>query len=406
MKKLVFCALCSALLTVSLVYGQTGKVDPLVGTFSNKQAGLGLSVSPPQDGLYKGFFDYQGKRYPFTGFKLLGMLSGEYTFEGNAIAFSLAKVGDVFYVTSEGVSIDVERTSASPASASAPESLAATSKPASSGAQTGSEVSNQAPSASGARIGDPSIGFSFQLPASWTQTQENGSFIIKKAGLSAQIGLAPHNYSSLDEIRRNAFDVQDAESNTFLRATVAAYGANSLFIRYDGQSQGQSIVIEMVSMVSPHGGGVSVVGSGAHADYSTQITTAIKTIANSVQFQKPQVSPLAQQWKQRVSGKQLLFLQTSNGSSDKVTIDLCPTGRFEYYSNSSYMSGGFSQFSYSGQDANSGTWKIITRGSQPVLQLFFDSGSLQEYPLSARQAGNEIGLNGQRYFIQPASSCP
>lgn len=96
MKKLVFCALCAALLSVSLVHGQTGKADPLVGTFTNKQAGLGLSVSPPQDGLYKGFFDYQGKRYPFTGFKLLGMLSGEYTFEGNAVAFSLAKVGDVF----------------------------------------------------------------------------------------------------------------------------------------------------------------------------------------------------------------------------------------------------------------------------------------------------------------------
>ncbi|MBK8877885.1 MAG: hypothetical protein IPN74_04865 [Haliscomenobacter sp.] len=395
MKKLVFFALCSALFTVSSVHGQTGTGDPLVGTFSNKQAGLGLSVSPPQDGLYKGFFDYQGTRYPFTGFKLLGMLSGEYTFEGNAIAFSLAKVGGVYYVTSEGVSIDVERTSASPAAAAETKSTASV-----------AQTSNQAPGASGARVGDPSSGFSFQLPASWTQTQENGSYMIKKAGLNAQIGLAPHNYSSLEEIRRNVFDIQDTESNTFLRATVSSYGANSLFIRYDGQAQGQPIVIEMVSMVSPHGGGVSVVGSGAHADYSTQITTAIKTIANSVQFQKPQVSPLAQQWKQRVSGKQLLFLQTSNGSSDKVTIDLCPTGRFEYYSNSSYMSGGFSQFSYAGQDANSGTWKIVARGTQPVLQLFFDSGTLQEYPLSARQAANEIGLNGQRYFIQPTSNCP
>ncbi|MBV6427016.1 MAG: hypothetical protein KIPDCIKN_01529 [Haliscomenobacter sp.] len=403
MKKLVFCALCAALLSVSLVHGQTGKADPLVGTFTNKQAGLGLSVSPPQDGLYKGFFDYQGKRYPFTGFKLLGMLSGEYTFEGNAVAFSLAKIGDVFYVTSEGVSIDVERTSASPTPAGAPAEASTSS---SSAPPSGKEVSNQAPPASGTRVGDPSSGYSFQLPASWTQTQENGSFIIKKTGLNAQIGLAPHNYSSLEEIRRNAFDVQDAESNTFLRATVAAYGANSLFIRYDGRAQGQAIVIEMISMVSPHGGGVSVVGSGAQADYSSQITTAMKTIANSVQFQKPQVSALAQQWKQRVSGKQLLFLQTGNGSSDKITIDLCPAGRFEYYSNSSYMSGGFSQFSYAGQDTNSGTWKIITRGSQPVLQLFFDSGSLQEYQLSTRQAGNEIGLNGQRYFIQPASKCP
>ncbi|MBK6947139.1 MAG: hypothetical protein IPH16_02815 [Haliscomenobacter sp.] len=304
-------------------------------------------------------------------------------------------MGGAYYVTSEGVSIDVERNSASPAAAAETKSTASV-----------AQTSNQAPGASGARVGDPSSGFSFQLPASWTQTQENGSYIIKKAGLNAQIGLAPHNYSSLEEIRRNVFDIQDTESNTFLRATVSSYGANSLFIRYDGQAQGQPIVIEMVSMVSPHGGGVSVVGSGAHADYSTQITTAIKTIANSVQFQKPQVSPLAQQWKQRVSGKQLLFLQTSNGSSDKVTIDLCPTGRFEYYSNSSYMSGGFFQFSYAGQDANSGTWKIVARGTQPVLQLFFDSGTLQEYPLSARQAANEIGLNGQRYFIQPTSNCP
>lgn len=399
MKKFLFLGYFLIAMTYGAGLAQAGTEDLLVGVFANKQAGLVLSVKGVSAGVYEGFFEYQGQRYTFSGVKLLGMLSGEYAYQGNMIGFSLARILGVYYVTSDGNSIEVERTSATPLDSG----KSPAGNPVSAPAPAETSVSAQAPAATGSRINDPYGLFSFQLPASWTHTMEQGNQVITKSNLQAQLGVVAHNYSSLQEIRNNAFDVRDAESNTFLKATTQNYGANSVFIRYEGQAQGQSLVIEMISVLSPYGGGANVVGTALAPNYKPEITAAIKSIANSLQFLKPGASPVAQQWKQRINGKQLLYLYTGNGLSDKITMDLCASGRFAYYSNSSYMSGGHSQFSYAGRDSNSGTWKVLARNNQAVLVLFYDGGNVEEYELSNRQAGNEIGLNGKRYFIQNAS---
>jgi len=54
--------------------------------------------------------------------------------------------------------------------------------------------------------------------------------------------------------------------------------------------------------------------------------------------------------------------------------------------------------------ANSdGNWKISPNGSNLILQ--FRNGKVREYKISRRQAGNEIGLDGNRYFVQTQSEC-
>jgi hypothetical protein len=128
-------------------------------------------------------------------------------------------------------------------------------------------------------------------------------------------------------------------------------------------------------------------------------------VANSVQFLKPVLAPVAVEWQQRIQGKQLLYLYTGNGFSEKASIDLCPSGAFYYTGDGSYKSGGYAQFSYAGQEANEGIWKVWVKNGQPVLVLFFNNNTIAEYALSKRQAGNEIGLNGKRYFIQGTASC-
>ncbi|NJK83233.1 MAG: hypothetical protein HC912_04875 [Saprospiraceae bacterium] len=50
---------------------------------------------------------------------------------------------------------------------------------------------------------------------------------------------------------------------------------------------------------------------------------------------------VSKQYKQRITGKRLLYLYTENGSSEKKYYDLCTNGTFYYYSNFSYLSGDF-----------------------------------------------------------------
>lgn len=386
--------------------GQSPEEDILVGSFSNQQNGLLLSVKLVSSNAYEGFIEYQGERHPFIGSRLLGMLSGQYIFRGAQISFTLARLRGVYYLTSEGVSLEMVRTAKDPESTS---SVGTGSAPSASVTPTPSvqePITINAPLATGPRIKDPYGSFNFQLATGWSHTiPENSNMLVTHPDYQAQISLVPHNFASLKEIRENTFDIEDAESNTTLTATVRDYGSRGLFVRYEGSAQGQPLVIETIAMISPHGGGISVVGAALRPDFSEEVGKAIKSIANSVQFTKIVDSPMVQQWKQRLTGKQLTYLYTNSGLADKVVIDLCPNGSFQYSSNGSYTSGGFAQFSYAGNDSRSGSWKIVAPNSFPLLVLFFGGGLVSEYPITARQAGNEINLNGKRYFIQASTTC-
>ena len=379
------------------LFGQEPKTDPFIGVFSNLENGIVLALEATASATYSGYITYQGKQYPASGIKVLGILTGEYSYNGNSVAFSLARIAGVYYLGSEGVTLQMERKSDT-APQTKPLSEKQSVEPA--------KLSTTAATASGTRIKDPYGSYSFQTPSSdWLQTAENGGFQLNKNGESAQIGITAHPYGSLEEIRKNTVDVYDAASNTSLKAQVSGYGERGLFIRFVGTAQGSEVTIETISLLSPNGGGVHIVGAALGTELPETNREALKSVANSVQFLKPVLAPVAVEWQQRMQGKQLLYLYTGNGFSEKATIDLCPSGAFYHAGDGSYTSGGYAQFSYAGQEANEGIWKVWMKNGQPVLVLFFNNNTIAEYALSKRQAGNEIGLNGKRYFIQGTSAC-
>jgi hypothetical protein len=409
MKKHLFTISLLNVLFYLQLTAQAPKEDILVGTFSNQQNGLLLSVKPISSNTYEGFLEYQGKSYPFSGRRLLGMLSGEYAYEGAQISFTLARIMTVYYLTSDGVSLEMVRTNTAPANtaqAGTTPNPPNPQSPPTNVVQT--PVPTNAPVATGPRINDPYGSFTFQLPAGWSQTEPEGpNILITNQNYKAQISIAQHNYSSLAEIRKNTLDIRDAGSNTDMKATIRDYGNSGLFIRYEGIAQGQAVIIETVALASPYGGGISIVGAGLKPDYAPEVGNAVKSIANSIQFKKTTDTPVVQQWRQRLVNKQLLYLYTGNGMSEKTTIDLCANGRFQYDSNDSYSSGGYfsDQLNYAGSNAESGSWKVISKNSFPVLMLFYGDGRVIEHSITARQAGNEINLSGRRYFLQASSMC-
>lgn len=404
---LSFLALALVAMPVAGVFSQ--ETDHLVGTFTSSETGLSVSCAKTANG-YEGYLALDGKKYPFTGVRLLGMVSGTYSYEGQEVAFTLARLLGIYYVTSDGVSIEVVRTSdkpAAPVAAARPAQGAAPQQPATT--QTGTSTPAASPAnvaaATGTQFRDPYGYFSFRAPTGWTGQQEAQGFSLTRPGSAVSFGVTSHGYNSLAEVRAEVYDVQDAASQTSLRATVQPYGNNGLLVRYTGRSQGKQVVIETVSLVSPNGGGVNITGAGEATAYSAAETKWLQSIAASVSFTKPPVSAADGQWKQRLTGKELVFLQTENGGSLKISMHLCSNGSFSYSSNDSYTSGGYSDFSYAGQDAGSGTWRIASKGGQSVLLLLFSDGRVNEYPLAARQAQNEVSLNGRRYFVQASSSC-
>ena len=126
-------------------------------------------------------------------------------------------------------------------------------------------------------------------------------------------------------------------------------------------------------------------------------------ISDSVSFTRTeQASGSASSWQSALAGKKLLYLYSGNGYFEEKHIYLCKAGSFFQTTGS----GGFNPSdsndgSFAGRGGKRGQWSV----SGSTLVLRFEDGTVGQYAITARQAGNEIGLNGRRYFVQANSGC-
>lgn len=372
--------------------------DVYVGVFMNAETGLSVTVAKNGNN-YTGKLEAPNQSYAFSGTKLLGVLVGNYEYNGAATTFTLAKIGNNYFVTSDGISIEVKRQSLKP---SPTQPLRQQQNTANTTTNTSSLTK-----ATGGKYTDPFGGYFFNGPAGWQAQQQNGGYGFSKSGQKTILTISPHNYNSMSAVQNDAKDVQEPQSNTYLTAQFEPYSDTGAWVLFRGKIQNQPYIIASIALLSPHGGGVNITAVAPTNEYNTALTEVLRTISNTVVFSKPQTSPLSNQWKAKLGGKELLYLNTSNGLSDKLSIQLCTNGQFSKKDDSSYSSQNFSSdFNYAGRAGGEGRWEIIARNNAPVLVLKANDGQVFQYEITLRQASNELGLNGKRYFVRQSQQCP
>lgn len=390
--RLIFSSLFGLWSVVS-VMAQTE--DHFLGFFAHDPSGLTIHIALAQPGAYKLNISFQGNSYPGEAVKLLGLLNGTYTFQGHPVAFSISRLLGQYYFTSEGVDVPLEKRQAPSAST-----------------QTSPPISPQVTTSTGERASGPLIkdtesGYALNIPSGWKATKSgDGSYqVTLNEQQSKVISVATHAYNDLETFIQES---SQPNSEINLISPIEKFGMHGALASYRGRSaKGESYTFQAIGLMSPHGGGiiVGVFEMGASTP-SEKLMGNIQSMANTVQWSKPIVSAAAQAWAPKLKGKQLLYLFTGNGLSEKWSYDLCSDGKYIYHSNSSYLSGNFNEsFSAAGQDSNRGTWKLVSRQGQAVLVLSNQQGGVQEFTLTTRTASNEVGLNGKRYFVQASESC-
>jgi hypothetical protein len=102
-------------------------------------------------------------------------------------------------------------------------------------------------------------------------------------------------------------------------------------------------------------------------------------------------------WEKRISGKQLLYLYNQNGFSDKTVLNLYTNKTFK----GSIESVSVSQLgSGATRNASSGTWKTNKLPGGTWLVLIHQDGASERFLLEQRASGNEINMNGKRFFVR------
>ncbi|MEM1119749.1 MAG: hypothetical protein AAGJ18_04835 [Bacteroidota bacterium] len=397
----VFTTILLLIFCIKLITAQNSS---LLGVFRNDQFGLTISLQG-NNSTVSGEYKLQGQSLPITAeFQSDNTIVGSYPYFGNQVPIQLMEVDGSYLLITEGVTIPMTKNEFQNI-----DNQSSNNEPSSS-INVNSPTANRTISkqkANGKIYTAPDNAFQFNLPKDWVaQVLEDGSYLIGHNTKAGFIMVMPHEYNSVAQMQQESVEgIQENGIMLLPSSNFQAYGNNGLIVDFSGTIQGQSVKSNAIGLISPFGGGLTILTAVRSDLYTSKYLTLIQTIANSVTFSKPKVSAAASSWKSRLTNKRLLYMNTSNGFSDKIIIDLCSNGQFGYESNSSGMSGGLSTLTYAGQNGGQGTWKMTSRGQQALLVLSFNNGEVYEYRLSKRESSSQLNLNDRRYFIQEESAC-
>ncbi len=370
-------------------------------------------------GTYKGMMDGLELPYPLViessgngqyrldagGVILEGRLSGNQIM-GTSSAFTVRKNGAIYELEESGIRIQLVKTSAGPQMENNFNAVQKNEATTMQGNNT-EKVSPSGSTSKGPKVTDKQNGYSYNAPAGWTETTDgNGGYVyIKGSDQQHLLILSSHQYTSVQQVLQEAAKPQQVEQISIEPVGQARrYGDNGVFASYRGNTQGQSIHFQTITLVSPHGGGILLACLTVGPHPSSELLEVSKSVANSVSFSKPTVSGLAAEWTGALRGRQLLYMKTGNGLSTKTSYDLCADGSFVYINSQHYNSSNFTDnFNANTADNGNGTWKVMGQGQQVTLVFSFSDGSIRQFALTNED--DKIFLNGTKYFLENAAHC-
>ena len=241
--------------------------------------------------------------------------------------------------------------------------------------------------------GDPLVrhpaGFSTRIPATLRVSQNDSGMVAVDPGQTYMVVVKEHNYSDFESFAADANLEKDGFS---LVGDVRNLGGGNRHFRAAKTTPTGYLIADTFVCFSPYGGGSLIVALSDQNSAETAYHSGYE-MATNLQFSPPQASPANSPWAQALGGKHLVYLYTGNGYSERRDLYLLTSGEFAMRNDASSLSANGSGTLGGNSD---GRWRVSPSG-QLVLQ--FHQGNTQSYTLGVGQAGNEVLLNGKRYFV-------
>lgn len=392
MYKIMFLLLLISLSAETTLFAQ-GE-DHFTGVFSNPEITLKLKGL---NGQYQGQVQLEGRSFVVSA-RILNRntIAGIYVYDGENIAFQGTINGNTLTIYTEGVSYILKRENIKTVS---PETQQGT---------TDARVSDKTISSSKGTIRNDDWGISLVPPPGWQAKFTGEGYLMASPEEKGLFLILPHEAGSLEEIRQEAQKGLSDEYGTRLSLSgqLQPFGKNGLAGEFIGKLQGQNAKAYAIGLLSPFGVGATILRVMKPDDFGTAQIELVRNFAQKIEFYKPPVSPIAQQWKENLSGCKLSYFSryssgSSGGYTSETAIDLCPQGFFRYGVEDETvwnavpgtLTGGYSMQYGKG----SGKWQVVSRGQQAVLILNFYNGKVYEYILSTNEK-NQTFLNNKRYL--------
>jgi hypothetical protein len=247
--------------------------------------------------------------------------------------------------------------------------------------------------AGGNDVSDPGWGFSFALPKGWKHQKTTEGAVLGHDTVAGMILLLPHSLRSLDQVRAQMEEgLQDDEGQLALASAVKSAGENLLTGEYTGVYQGAEVKATGYGTLSPYGGGAYLIAVATPDKFTTRLSSAAKTVAQSMRYKKAAAG----------SAPSYFFGTWVNSTKNTETrMTFHSDGTFTEYGEASYSGSSSDQYGNEGlnwgtanNNAHSGRWSARGTRERGVLTITYQSGTTRDVPYQVHVE------NGETYWSE------
>jgi hypothetical protein len=245
--------------------------DPYVGSFSDGRLTLHLQGS---GGSYSGIAQYLGQNYPVTVSDSGGVLTGSFTAPGGQYPLRVVVRTDGLVVTTDDATFELRRIQRAGGKVG-------------SAAEEGAAQSAPTPLPPD-MMGDRTAGYFFTAPAGWQGEQTETGFVFRSTTKPGLMIVLPHELTSLGELEAEArMGIEEDGVMLFLDGEVTRWEANGVAAKFKGTVQGRQARAQAIGLLSPHGGGVTVLAMVDSNAFDATYVIDVEAVAKSVVFRPP-----------------------------------------------------------------------------------------------------------------------
>lgn len=241
----------------------------------------------------------------------------------------------------------------------------------------------------GNRVSDPEMGISFIMPIGWNGQKQGEAIYVTSTNHKGFILIQRHSYNSLQEMANEAGQgIVDEAGGTRLMpvSEFQAFGTNGMAVEFSGVAQGRQARSFAVGLLSPQGGGVTIMAAVEAAGYTQDYPGFVRSIAGSLAFiaARPAAGnqpsgPSDNNLMKYFAGEYYYYSSgstISGGAGTERKVTLCPDG---LYRDSSEFSASGSDWGAANAQSGAARWSIQGDTTQGVIVVTYANGQSKRF---------------------------
>ncbi len=268
----------------------------------------------------------------------------------------------------------------------------------------------------GSPVSYPELGISFASPAGWVVQKQGDVIYLTSTSYKGSIMIQRHAYNSLEQMASEARHgiVDDGGATRLVPSSqFQAFGKNGLGVEFSGAVQGRQARSYAIGLISPGGGGVTIMAATDAANYTEEYPSLVRAIAGAVAFDSGRLptgnqpggaantdlaSYFAGEWYSYSSGSTIY-----GGAGTERKMTLCANG---LYRDSSEFSASGDGWGGVRSQAGWGRWTIQGDRNQGVISVTSASGQTKRisYQVVSKKE-QTINFNGIVFVFAGEAKC-